>query len=121
LSISVIINPIAGGFAGPVGARVDLARRVASECGETADVLVSESGGHARALALAARANGARVVIAWGGDGTINEVSRSFGEVALVPLPDPATAWRVSSDSPRTQARPAGAITGTPKSIDTGG
>ena len=47
-------------------------------------MFITERGGHARELAAAA-AGGARLVIAWGGDGTINEVASAlaFGDVPL--------------------------------------
>ena len=85
MSISIIINPIAGGRAGAAGARVDLARRIAAEYSENADVLVTDARGHARELARAARASGASRVIAWGGDGTVNEVATAlaFGDIPL--------------------------------------
>jgi diacylglycerol kinase (ATP) len=124
MPISIIINPIAGGNGGTVGTRVDLARRVALECGEIVDVSVTEARGHARALARAARANGARVVVAWGGDGTINEVASElvFSEVALGIVPGGsgnglARELGLTADPERALR---GAITGMPKAIDTG-
>jgi diacylglycerol kinase (ATP) len=84
MSVAIIINPIAGGGRDSVGARVDLARRIASECGEVPDVAVTETLGHARALARAARSGGARVIVAWGGDGTVNEIAC---EVAFSDVP----------------------------------
>ena len=84
MPIAIIINPIAGGRAGAVGGRVELAGRVAADCGEAADVSVTEQPGHARALAKAARENGARLIVAWGGDGTVNEVA---SEVAFTDVP----------------------------------
>ncbi len=91
MSIVIIINPVAGarGPDAAVGARVDLARRVAAESGEAADVFVTTGRGHARALARDARAGGARLVIAWGGDGTVNEVASAlaFGDVPFAVVP----------------------------------
>jgi diacylglycerol kinase (ATP) len=85
MSIAIIINPVAGGRARPIGARVDLARRAAADAGEAADVYVTEARGHAGALARAACGNGARLIVAWGGDGTLNEVATTlaFGAVPL--------------------------------------
>lgn len=50
-----------------------------------ADIFVTERAGHARELAGAAAARGVRVVVAWGGDGTINEVASAltFGAVPM--------------------------------------
>ena len=50
---------------------------------------MTDSHGHARELTKAAVARGARLVMAWGGDGTINEVASAltFGEVPLGIVP----------------------------------
>ena len=50
---------------------------------------VTERGGHGSLLARAAIADGASLVIAWGGDGTINEVASelAFRDVALAVIP----------------------------------
>ena len=42
------------------------------------EVFVTERGGHARELALAALGRGATLCIAWGGDGTINETASAL-------------------------------------------
>jgi YegS/Rv2252/BmrU family lipid kinase len=124
MSVAVIINPIAGGGRDSVGTRVDLARRAAAECGETADVTVTEARGHARAVARAARANGARVIVAWGGDGTVNEIA---GEVAfsgvpigIVPAGSGNGLARVLGLSRRPAAALRTALKGTPRAIDAG-
>jgi diacylglycerol kinase (ATP) len=86
VSIAVIINPISGG-ARPetVAARARLAVTLIEQHGETADVFITERSGHARELTKAAAGQGARLVMAWGGDGTINEVASAlaFGDVPL--------------------------------------
>jgi diacylglycerol kinase (ATP) len=84
MSVAIIINPIAGARARPIGGRVELARRAAADAGEAADVFVTEQPGHARALARTARESGARLIIAWGGDGTVNEVA---SELAFTTVP----------------------------------
>jgi diacylglycerol kinase (ATP) len=70
-------------------ARAQLARSVVDRDGVPADVSVTERVGHARELAKAAVERGARLVIAWGGDGTINEVASTlaFGTVPLGIVP----------------------------------
>jgi len=85
MSIAVIINPVAGGRGDAVSGRVELARRIAADCGEAADVSVTEQPGHARALAKAAQENGARLIVVWGGDGTVNEVASAvvFSQVPI--------------------------------------
>lgn len=62
-----------------------IARAAVESNGERAEVLISEGVGHARQLAAAAVRRGARLVIAWGGDGTINEVASALlsGDTAL--------------------------------------
>jgi diacylglycerol kinase (ATP) len=52
-------------------------------------VFITERPGHARELALAARARGISTIVAWGGDGTMNEVGTAVAftdaTLALVP------------------------------------
>lgn len=91
-SIAVIINPISG-----TGGRADEARAraakaasvVASHGGDPSLVFVTERSGHARELAASAIAQGASTVVAWGGDGTINEVGTAAAftraSIAIVP------------------------------------
>jgi diacylglycerol kinase (ATP) len=90
MSVAVIINPVAGGTRPDAArARAELAAATIERHGETADILVTERAGHARLLATAAVQRGARVVMAWGGDGTINEVASAlaFGETAMAIVP----------------------------------
>ena len=79
LSTAIIINPISGG-ASPRAARerAQLALAVVDQHGDHAEVLLTERVGHARELAKAAVRRGARLVLAWGGDGTINEVASAL-------------------------------------------
>ena len=57
--------------------------------GDHAEVFVTERPGHARELTKAAVRRGARLVFAWGGDGTINEVASAlaFDDVPLGIIP----------------------------------
>jgi diacylglycerol kinase (ATP) len=76
MSIAIIINPISGGIASSeVRRRVALAAAILQKLPGRGVVRVSERRGHARELAAAAAAVGDRLVIAWGGDGTVNEVA----------------------------------------------
>jgi YegS/Rv2252/BmrU family lipid kinase len=87
-------------------------------------VFVSERAGHARELATMAAARGARLVIAWGGDGTINEVGCALArtDVALGIVPAGSgngLAWQLGV-SPRPERAIAEAIAATPRPMDVG-
>ena len=90
MSTTIIINPIAGG-ASPRAARArqQLARAIADSGGAPVEVLLTEGVGHARELAKDAVQRGARLVLAWGGDGTINEIASAlaFDNAALGIIP----------------------------------
>ena len=89
--VVVIINPISG-----AGRRRDLARQRAEQAAAVierkrldGEVFVTERPGHARELALAARRRGVTLFVAWGGDGTVNEVASTLidspASLAIVP------------------------------------
>jgi diacylglycerol kinase (ATP) len=79
MPISIIINPVSGG-ARPEQARrrAELAAAVTAAHHEDCEIFITERRGHARELAAGAAARGARLVIAWGGDGTLNEVASAL-------------------------------------------
>lgn len=86
MSVAVIINPTSGPGGPDKGhRRATLAADVLANAGEDVDITVTTARGHARELSAAAVKRGARLVIAWGGDGTINEVGSAltFGPSAL--------------------------------------
>src|SRR5262249_11555937 len=89
--VVVIVNPIARAHGGPAagGARAALAGRVVAAEGHAGSVTVTAGPGDAAALARAAVAAGAGLVVAWGGDGTVNEVASAlaFGPAALGIVP----------------------------------
>ena len=124
MSIVIVINPVAGGNASPVGERVDTARRAAKDWHEKADIIVTESRGHARELTRAAVAGGAKRVVAWGGDGTVNEVASALASIpvplGIVPSGSGnglARALKLPRDPVRALAT---AFRGTPRRIDMG-
>ncbi|HEX5109757.1 MAG TPA: diacylglycerol kinase family protein [Vicinamibacterales bacterium] len=88
---AIIVNPIAG-----TGGRPELARRRIAEAesalrsrNRDGPVLVTQQAGHGSLLAREAIAAGASLVIAWGGDGTINEVASElvFRDVSFAVIP----------------------------------
>lgn len=91
MKLAVIINPISGtgGSLDAARRRAELATEAALAHGHEADVFLTQRSGHARELAAAALARGCTRVIAWGGDGTVNEVASSlaFRDAALGIVP----------------------------------
>jgi YegS/Rv2252/BmrU family lipid kinase len=89
--VAVIINPISGLGARPETGRrrAEMAAAAAEAHGVAAEIFVTERRGHARELAQAAVARGTPVVVAWGGDGTVNEVASAlvFRQAALGIVP----------------------------------
>jgi diacylglycerol kinase (ATP) len=87
----VVINPIAGG--GRVSERMAEARALAVDtlgaCGLHADVHFTSGPGDAHRAARAAAADGCSLIVAWGGDGTVNEVASAvaFGRVPIGIVP----------------------------------
>ena len=126
MDAGIIINPIAGvGHTGEAGRRATLAREVLSRCRIDGEVNVTKRPGHGRELARSLVERGAATVVAWGGDGTVNEVASEVAFHGLnlgivpagsgnglarelgLPLRDPAEALRI-------------ALQGTPRWIDAG-
>jgi YegS/Rv2252/BmrU family lipid kinase len=90
MSVAIIINPVSAGISSAeVRRRLATAASFLRTRSEPGQVWVSERRGHARELSAAAAASGARLVIAWGGDGTVNEVASALvgGETALGVVP----------------------------------
>ena len=87
VEVHFVVNPRAGRRARRTALKVEAA---ATAAGLSSIVVETAARGHAEELARAARAAGARVVAAVGGDGTANEVARglvgSDVSLALVPL-----------------------------------
>jgi len=78
--VIVIINPISG-----AGRRRDVARMRAEQAAAlaeqrrlSAEVFVTERPGHARELTQAGLRRGATTFVAWGGDGTVNEIGSAL-------------------------------------------
>jgi len=91
VNAAVIINPISGTGGRPevARARVELAASILRARQIEAEVHVTERPGHGRELARVALARGAGLVVAWGGDGTVNETASvlafTTATLAIVP------------------------------------
>ncbi len=126
MSIAIIINPMAGRVSrASVASRAELASAVAERHGHRADVFVTERGGHARELAAAAVRRGAHLVVAWGGDGTINEVvSALVGNervaMAIMPAGSGNGLARALGIDPRPEVALADALAAAPRCVDVG-
>jgi diacylglycerol kinase (ATP) len=131
MSVAVIINPISG-----TGGRPDVARRraelAAAELERRSlegEVFVTERGGHARELTRAALGRGVERVLAWGGDGTVNEVASvlAFTDTTLAIIPsgsgnglsrelkipfEPAAAFEIALAAGRDRLIDAGELDG---------
>jgi YegS/Rv2252/BmrU family lipid kinase len=124
--VAVILNPIAG-----VRNSIERTRRRAERAsdlllsaGADPEILITAHAGHARELAAGAVGRGAGLVVAWGGDGTVNEVATAlaFGPVPLGVIPSGSgNGLARHFDLP---ADPAAAIrrllSGTDRMIDVG-
>jgi diacylglycerol kinase (ATP) len=90
MRVVVIINPISGPRRHrTVNDCAALASDVLGRYGMSVEVRVTTARGDARTFSERARADGAQIVVAWGGDGTINEVAGgiAFSDVALGIVP----------------------------------
>src|SRR6266446_5933231 len=126
MSVTIIINPISGG-ASPeqARARAQLASAAVDKHGDPAEVFVTEGRGHARELAKAAVRRGTRLVISWGGDGTLNEVASALAfqedvPLGLVPAGSGNGFARELGVSVRPERAIADAIRAEPRAIDLG-
>jgi YegS/Rv2252/BmrU family lipid kinase len=125
MSVTIIINPVSGG-ASPeqARARAQLASAVVDRHGDPAEVFVTEGRGHARELARAAVRRDARLVISWGGDGTLNEVASALAfqdvPLGLVPAGSGNGFARELGVDLRPERAIADAIRAEPRAIDLG-
>lgn len=122
---ALIINPKSGRGTGmALAEKGAIARLAASECGVDLEIAVTERPGHGRDLAKACADAGIDTVIAWGGDGTVNEVAgavagtgATFGIVPAGSGDGFATTLGVARD-PRTALRAA--LAGRVRPLDVG-
>jgi diacylglycerol kinase (ATP) len=126
MPVAVIINPIAGRrlTSDQVRARVDLATRVIRARGQEPVIEVTSAAGQGTVLARAAAAAGATLVIAWGGDGTVNEVAagvaRGPAALGIVPAGSGNGLARELGISHRAERALAAALDAPERVIDAG-
>jgi YegS/Rv2252/BmrU family lipid kinase len=125
MSVAIIINPISGG-ARPEAARAkaQIALAVVAAHGDHPEVFVTEGVGHARELAKTAVRRGMRLVMAWGGDGTMNEVASAliFDDVPLgiIPAGSGNGLARELGIARRPEQAIADALAAQPRQVDVG-
>ena len=121
----VVINPIAGrGRTRTLGACVDLARTVLTAHNYDTDIQVTNAPDDSHRFAKAAVASGCDLVVAWGGDGTVNGVASACAEtnatLAIVPGGSGNGLARDLSIPLNATAALEIAATGTTRTIDAG-
>jgi diacylglycerol kinase (ATP) len=124
-SATVIINPIAGGGTLSGAERnARLAQSIIDGFQIHGDVFVTAHVGHARELARAAVGRGADLVMAWGGDGTINEVMSALvgsnAALGIVPAGSGNGLARELGIDTRPRHAIADALHAPPRPIDVG-
>jgi diacylglycerol kinase (ATP) len=84
MAIAILINPVAGGRRAslPQDRRVRLARQALDRHGLAGRIELTRAPGHGAELARQAVEEGCGLVIAWGGDGTVNEVASQLAGTA---------------------------------------
>jgi diacylglycerol kinase family enzyme len=105
-SLPIVLNPIAGG--GRLLRSRPTLDAVAHACGVELEWLATEERGHGEELARRAAADGCPLVLAYGGDGTYNEVARGIRgtQTSMGVLPGGTTSvLAYELDIPRPAAR----------------
>jgi YegS/Rv2252/BmrU family lipid kinase len=125
-NVVAIVNPLSGAGAHPDAAsrRVALIESRFAAAAVAGSVHVTTHAGHARELAMRAAADGADLVVAWGGDGTINEVAGAIAGTPTVLGVVPAGSGNGFANElgiPREPARAIdAALAGATRAIDVG-
>ncbi len=126
MNVFAIVNPISGAGANrdAAAARAALLRERFRAAGLDGEVHVTERRHHAAELARTAIDRGVHTVIAWGGDGTINEVGSVLGgtgaALGIVPAGS-GNGFARALGVPRTAAAAIdGALLGVERLIDAG-
>ncbi|HEX7086720.1 MAG TPA: diacylglycerol kinase family protein [Vicinamibacterales bacterium] len=126
MRVAIVLNPVAGGALSREGARarVDLAQAGLRAAGVEGVVHATAYPGHAREIAASAVHDGVDVVVAWGGDGTVNEVAGALVHTPAALGIIPSGSGNGLARLLRMPADPASAIAriarGTTRAIDAG-
>jgi YegS/Rv2252/BmrU family lipid kinase len=125
VSAIVIINPVAGGRASLAPERrAAIAREALDRARIDGRVVLTQRAGHGREIAREAIAAGCRRVVAWGGDGTVNEVAAEVvgteASLGIVRAGSGNGAARELGIVRRPDEALAGALTGPEHAIDSG-
>ena len=85
MDVGIIINPVSGRHYSHVAhSRIRLADQVLGTEGIEGEVKLTDGRGSAYAIAEEMISSGARTLVAWGGDGTINEVARAIVDTGIM-------------------------------------
>ena len=123
---AAIINPTAGSSTRPRDARrlAERARGAFAQANLTGGIVLTERAGHGRELAADFVRRGFSPIIAWGGDGTVNEVASALAfqnaVLGIVPTGSGNGLARELGISPRPERAIATAARGIDRTIDVG-
>ena len=123
---AAIINPTSGSSTRSSGRRalVERARRAFAKASLTGEIVCTEGVGHARVLATDFVRRGFSPIIAWGGDGTVNEVASALAfqnaVLGIVPAGSGNGLARELGISLRPERAVATAAWGIDRTIDVG-
>ena len=125
MDVGIIINPVAGRhYPHAAHSRTQLADQVLNTEGIDGEVKLTDGRGSAYTIAEEMISSGARTVVAWGGDGTINEVARAIVDagITLGVVPGGSGNGFARGLGLESQPRPAlkTALTGPTRLIDSG-
>jgi YegS/Rv2252/BmrU family lipid kinase len=123
----IVINPISGRYGRRVNVadeRRALAARIAKQNGIDAEILITRQRGHAREITAGLMARGVERVVAWGGDGTLNEVAgpviATSTALGIIPSGSGNGFARGLGIPRRPEAALHLALTAAPKPVDVG-
>ena len=124
--LAFIINPVAGSASrgGRTHGLVEMARQRCAAAGVDSEVTFTERPGHGRELAADLAGRGFSPIVAWGGDGTVNEVASALmhrdAALGIVPAGSGNGLARELGIGLRPEQALAAAVHGRDRIIDVG-